>query len=200
MINVGQYKIIDNFLSPHQLKFIQNQMFGNSFPWYYTENINDKDDSNCYFAHNLYASQTTSEFFWPIWDIFSRNTHKFVNENAMFHLIRVKMNCYPRESKDGKKKKIHGFHQDMAEFDNNVALFYVNSTDAPTYLKGGDGQKDIAIEGIENRLLIFHGHHWHASSTPSNAKTRVTININYHEYSGFNDFGKPMFYWEKPNE
>jgi hypothetical protein len=38
------------------------------------------------------------------------------------------------------------------------------------------------VESKENRMLLFDAFSEHSSSSPTNAKYRMTININYHGY------------------
>lgn len=171
-MKIGEYKIIDDYLSKEDLKFLQNQFFSNEFPYFFCNEINDRDSKNFYFDHHLFNGELYSPFFQHIWPVFEKNRHKFLNEDKDLKLIRAKVNCYPRTN----KVEMHGPHKDYPLKDNLVALFFVNTTDAPTHI-----MPDTQIDNIENRLVLFNGHTDHSSSSPTDSKVRVTININYQE-------------------
>tara|TARA_Y100000310_G_C20463348_1_gene706407 strand:- start:70 stop:642 length:573 start_codon:yes stop_codon:yes gene_type:complete len=185
MNKIGEYKIIDNFLPENDFRIVSDMMWSIDFNWHFTEyynaerNVNDKDNYNYYFTHVFYAETNSPGWveqsfdFWRLWTRIQNNIQKFVNPNKNFHLMRVKGNYYHKQETCIK----HGYHQDMPHVQNNVALYFLNTNDAKTYIK------DIAeVEAIENRLLLFNGHDWHTSSSPTNNKGRITININYQEF------------------
>ena len=54
------------------------------------------------------------------------------------------------------------------------AIYYINTNDGMTLL-----QNNIEINSIENRLLLFDSSIEHASTSTTNEKARINININY---------------------
>ena len=179
MIKSGEYKIIDNFLSDEEYEWVKTMFWSKHFPWYFSENINNKDSENYYFHHVLRTETPNvgeiieSVHFWGLWTRFQNNLNKILTTNKNFHLMRVKANFYHKQPEN----VIHGYHQDIAHVQNNVALFFLNTNNAKTYIK------DIAeVEAVANRVVLFNGNDWHASSSPTDVKGRITVNINYQEF------------------
>ncbi len=179
MIKSGEYKIIDNFLSKDEFEWIEKAFWSPHFAWHFSQNINNEDSHNYYFHHVLRTeTQNVGEIiesvnFWGIWSRFQSNINKIVEHNKNFHLMRVKANFYHRQPEN----TIHGYHKDIAAIPNNVALFFLNTNDAKTYIK------DVAeVEAVANRVVLFNGNDLHASSSPTDVKGRITLNINYQEF------------------
>lgn len=179
MIKSGEYKIIDNFFSEEEFNFVNNMFWSNQFPWFYAKNINKNDSENYYFQHILRTETSNpgeiieSVHFWNFWSRFQSNINKIVGHNKNFHLIRVKSNFYHRQSEN----VLHGYHRDINQVKNNVALFFLNTNNAKTYIK------DVAeVDAVANRVLLFNGNDLHASSSPTDVKGRITVNINYQEF------------------
>jgi hypothetical protein len=161
-----KYKIIDNFLPKEDFKQINDLLTGPNFPWYYNKNVTfgpkDKKDKNYYFNHRFYE------------DVVLSNLYDFINEKLLskidiFSLKRVKANFHPRTEKVWFNKKHIDYKQS-----HKGCIYYINTCDGFTVLE--DGKK---IESIENRALFFDPSKQHNSSTCSNAKGRINININY---------------------
>jgi len=179
MIKSGDYKIIDNFLSKEEFAWVENMLWSPYFSWHFSNNINNQDSYNYYFHHILrtetenVGSIIESVHFWGIWSRFQSNINKIIGHNKNFHLMRVKANFYHRQSEN----IIHGYHKDIERVRNNVALFFLNTNNAKTYIK------DVAdVDAVANRVLLFNGNDLHASSSPTDVKGRITVNINYQEF------------------
>lgn len=72
--------------------------------------------------------------------------------------------------------------------DTLVCLYYVNDTDGDTVVfneQGADPPQRLTIkqrvEPKRNRLLIFDGAYYHASSCPKHHDYRLVITVNYHD-------------------
>tara|TARA_R100000773_G_C4214630_1_gene113533 strand:- start:1063 stop:1665 length:603 start_codon:yes stop_codon:yes gene_type:complete len=170
------YVIYDDFLplrSYAHLKSYLSSGFG--FPWNISPKINDNDLSNedFYFATLCYCQNKSFNEQWnpavqfdPFRDLLSP-----LNMTA---LLRVKCNMYMRSTSD--KVYHHAKHIDYAH-PQRGALFFLTNCNAPTTMADG-----YQVECKENRMLLFDAFSEHSSSSPTNAKNRMTININYHGY------------------
>jgi hypothetical protein len=161
------HKIIDNFLKKKDFLKIKNTILSVDFPWYYEPIINDlheknKKDLTCYFTHLVFDNKINSDFFEIL--------EKLLLSKLKYQsLIRVKCNLHPRTDKLEK----HEFHVDYP-YPHKGAIYYINTNDGKTLL-----QNNIEIESIENRLLLFDSAIEHASTSATNVKARINININY---------------------
>jgi|TARA_R100000656_G_scaffold81197_1_gene59482 hypothetical protein len=160
------YKIIDNFLPPRNLLKLQNTINVGEFDWYYMEDINTnapKDSLASYFVHVAYYQGKASKYIHIFSSILERLEIKA--------LIRIKVNLYPRTH----ALEIHSPHIDE-NFPHTGAIFYLNTNDGKTILE--DGTK---IDSVANRVLLFDASKKHSSTSTTDNKVRVNININYVE-------------------
>jgi len=162
---MGNFEIIDNFLSEDELKVIQDLMLRNKdFPYYFISDVtyeNVESPNSMYFVHLFYRDTVKSNYFPAIESIIKK-----LDAHA---LIRVKGNLYPNLGKELNELP----HIDY-EYEHKGAIFYVNTNNGYTILE--DGTK---IESIANRLLKFKPHLTHTSTYCTDAKVRANININY---------------------
>jgi len=158
-------KVIDNYLNQEDFLRIKNTLESWNFPWYYQKNINDshsEKDLNCYFTHYLFNQENGQSPFYNI-------IKPILDKLDIKALIRIKCNIYPRT----QKLEIHKSHRDYM-FNHKGAIYYINTNDGKTLLKN-----NIKIDSVENRLLLFNPSIEHASTSTTNAKARINININY---------------------
>jgi len=162
------YKIYDNFLSKEDFKSLQF-LEGTWFPWYMQERIagqgdETRDHEDTYFTHLFYdQSQWNSEFQECVNPLLKKLNPKT--------LIRIKGNLYMKTS----KRFDHNPHIDYP-FKHKGAIFYINSNDGKTVLENGE-----EIDSVANRLLLFDASKPHNSTSCTNAKCRINININYYD-------------------
>ena len=167
-----EVKVVDDFLSPGQLKEIQEMMiFNQKFPFHFSEVTNtsslSKEYWNWYANHLFYEHErSTSDYFKFVYDIFIPRLREVDNLQS---LMRIKGNFYPYTS----TLKEHDSHIDY-EFTSRAAIFCVNTCDGFTRLD--DGSK---IDSVENRIFFFDGSKPHNSSTTTTAAGRFNINFNY---------------------
>jgi len=158
-------KVIDNFLPKNDFDELTKLIFNSYFAWYINFFISDKKETgekNVYFTHRIYDSGPTSGNFDLI-------KNKLLCHMDIAHLIRVKINCYPRLEKVTK----HNSHVDYP-FVHKGLILSLNTCDGFTMI----GNKKIA--SVENRALFFDPSKSHSSTTCTDAKARFNININYH--------------------
>jgi hypothetical protein len=160
------YKIIDNFLEKEKFKALQDFMFSRELPWFYTSNLNTNQNKNVlhsYFEHHFYNSAQGGNS--PFFNLIAPLLEKI--ENKVF--FRVKGNLYPRTN----ELETHASHCDFP-WKHKACLFSINTCDGETVLANGE-----KIKSIENRILFFEAYKPHASTSTTNAKARINININY---------------------
>jgi len=160
------YEIIDNFLTQDKFLKVKNSILNSEFSWNLTpwvSNLNEnlKITSSYYFTHLFYSGLYVDP-----------NSHIFIdilNQLEVKSLIRIKANLYP--STDNIEYQSEHIDYD---YSHKGAIFYLNTNDGFTILE--DGTK---IESIENRILLFDPSKPHNSTTCTNDKCRVNVNLNY---------------------
>tara|TARA_B100000427_G_scaffold57452_1_gene45048 strand:- start:952 stop:1515 length:564 start_codon:yes stop_codon:yes gene_type:complete len=184
-------KIIDNFLDDEEFIKIESIFFKQSenrpylseeldekdFPWYFRNSTsysprqeeNIDTITNYQFVHTFYAShQCLSSYYDDLTIIFDKL--------GMKSLLRCKANMQMRTEKIVERQ----LHQDRPNgCDPNkdpytIAVYYLNTNDG--YTKFEDGRK---VESIANRMAIFSPKLKHASTTCTNQKRRLILNMNY---------------------
>lgn len=158
------YNIIDDFLPKNEFMAIDSVLSSDDFDWYYVSQINrlqDKDDLTSYFIHIVFSEGKASRYMHIFSPVFSRLKIK--------SLIRIKANLYPRTSIIEK----HAPHCDYL-FPHMGAILYLNTNNGKTILEDG-----TEIDSVKNRLLIFDSSKYHSSTSTTDTKARINININY---------------------
>ena len=156
-------KIIDNFLPKYYFEMIQ-EMLVSDFPWYYGDILEyptDKEKDMFHFYHCLYERDNPSVFF----DLVKPCIPLLGARN----LLRVKANLQTRTwfNRNG------GYHTDPWP-DATTAVYYVNTNNGWTHIKGHGKVKSVA-----NRVVIFDSNLKHAGFTCTDEKRRVVVNFNY---------------------
>jgi hypothetical protein len=160
------YEIIDNFLNQDNFLQVKNSILNPEFSWNLTPWVSNleenlKTTSSYYFTHVFYSGLYVDP-----------QSHIFVdilNKLEVKSLIRIKANLYPSTD----NIEYQSAHIDY-DYSHKGAIFYLNTNDGLTTLE--DGTK---IESVENRILLFDPSKIHNSTTCTNDKCRVNININY---------------------
>ena len=93
----------------------------------------------------------------------------FLKKLKVKKLIRAKVNLFYPTNKIIKFDE----HQDT-DYKSDAAILYLNDCNGGTII-----QKNNFIQSKENRLLKFKGNLLHQSTSCSNKKYRILININY---------------------
>ena len=165
-------KIYDNFLSSRHIKELKDNIFSSNFPWYYQEIVANKKSRflsgwDYYHSHRLYnVDHPASGFFDSIYDIIIPK----IKEVTEYHsLIRLKVNYYPYT----ETVKEHTQHTDY-RFSHYGGILSLNTCNGFTRLFD-----DTIINSVENKFFIFDPSKPHNSSTTSDCKRRVNININW---------------------
>ena len=161
---MSKVQVIDNFLSPHNFKYIEKLLMGANLPWY----CNIPDRHNRYhFTHVFYDTR-------PPWngpnDYFDSVRDIFLPKLGVTRLARVKANLQVRTN--FHRKSPDGYHTDFP--DVITSIFYVNTNNGWTHIKGHGKVKSVA-----NRMVLFDSNLEHTGYTCTNKNTRVVINFNF---------------------
>jgi len=157
-------EVFDNFLDLGDFKFIQNEIFNDSFPWYFTNckvPAEQKNKYNFQFVHMFYSDHTIQSSYFNV----LQPLIKKLNPKA---LVKIKVNL------TGCTDSIIEFekHTDV-NFDCKTAVFYVNNNNGYTVVS------NEKILSIENRLCIFDSAVPHTGTTCTDSSVRCVLNINY---------------------
>jgi hypothetical protein len=151
-----------------------------------------KQYSNSGWVHHLLQEEEYSEFlnlYVPLLD----NIQDFLGTKCSFNRLRVAMHQNTMGS-----PKHNNPHTDY-EDDHYVAIYYLNDSDGDTVLfkeyddphSGSVKQRwensisinnftiDKTVTPKKNRLMIFDGHQFHASSHPKESNYRLILNVNF---------------------
>lgn len=136
------------------------------FPWHLSRNVASTDSNNnkeFYMYHPFYWDHApTSEWFDEL-------VIPLVNQLQTKSLMRVKANLYPRTESILE----HDPHIDD-DFSHKGAVYFVNNNNG--YTTTSDGTR---VPSVENSILLFDPSEPHFSSTCTDDKFRITINVNY---------------------
>jgi len=185
--------VIDDFLPEEEFKKLKDSIvWNNEFPLYFQNSVSaSSPDDNCedngfwnwYATHILYKGDSydqnfnntnvdykekfvLSTRFKEIYDVF---IPRFKEMGIYTSLCRIKVNMYPYTSEVME----HNSHYDTS-IPHKGVLFSLNTCNGFTKLHEG-----TKIDSVENRLLIFHPHYIHNSSTTSDSSARYNINFNF---------------------
>tara|TARA_R100001132_G_C3258643_1_gene83436 strand:- start:224 stop:745 length:522 start_codon:yes stop_codon:yes gene_type:complete len=164
------YKIQENFLNKNDFKKIKDVMTNSgSFPWYYSQIIGAKYKSNIYFSYFIHTFYDNNSITSP----YIKLIEPFLKKLKVKKLIRAKVNLFYPTNRIIKFDE----HQDT-NYKSDAAILYLNDCNGGTIIK-----KDNFIQSKENRLLKFKGNLLHQSTSCSDDKYRILININYEKYN-----------------
>ncbi len=161
-------KVVDNFL-PEKIhkriyEVLSDKEMSPHFPWHIAQQVTHGqkgDDNSFYFLHLFYTQdQPQSPFYELLFPLLEE-----VNSKA---LMRIKANLYPNQGSVIE----HSIHRDFP-FKHSGALYSLNTCDG--YTRIGDEK----IPSVANRIIFFDPSEPHCSTTCSDTKYRMNININY---------------------
>ena len=165
-------EIIDNFLDKRSFLNLQEQLFGNSFPWFFYDAIDYEDDETKFqFAHVFYLGVTwnspQNSLLEPI-----------LQKMQPVSIFRIKANLNPKTSDIVENL----FHTDMtyqipAEKQLkqwSTSILYMNTNNG--YTKFEDGTK---VESVANRIVTFPANMKHTGTSCTDQKRRIVINFNW---------------------
>ena len=159
--------IRDNHLSQIQIQDLENFLLSNEFPYYYNINIagedDDKTDTHMFNHRLMIKNKECSNVGKMITDIIMNGiTHN--------NILRSKINLYLKTD----SLKLHKFHKDTEQENTKIALFYINTNNGYTEFEDG-----TIVESVRNRLVLFPCNLKHRSTTTTDTRHRLNVNINY---------------------
>ena len=164
------YKIIPNLLPEIQFKGLQHYIMSNNFPWFFVKKLNvhqtdDKDNNEFYLNKVIYNDANN------VRDNYSFNMFQpLVNALKIKTLCRIHVNCYIKSNELIE----HTPHRDQL-FPCKAAVFSLNTCNGYTYFK----EEDKKVASVANRIAHFNSGKDHHSTTTTDQRVRVTLNINY---------------------
>jgi len=161
-------QVIDNFLPNYQFRPLKRLLLGSDFSWYFQETV--VHDSK---EEGKHLPQFTYTFFRRVDGWTDRHREvilPLIDKLDPFTLVRIKANLTVAHSKN----VLSGFHTDFARHDLTTSIFYVSSTNGPTFFEGGS-----KVDCVENRMVIFPSNLYHSGSFCTDQQKRVVINFNF---------------------
>lgn len=161
-----QPEVIDNYLDEKHFSRLQAVLMSNEFMWSFSPDVTYDDvyvPKESYFTHTFYNHRMVQSHYLtdglldPLLD--KINTELW---------IRIKANLYPWT----ENPYTHSDHSDYP-YSHKAALFSINTNDGGTNI-GGE-----KIDSIENRIIFFDGSQKHSSTTCTDNKARININLNW---------------------
>jgi len=181
-------KVIDSFLSAGYFKEIQEVLLGNTFPWFYKNNITsyyDKNDINQYGFSSLIYEKIPEVYSSNYFDFLLPFMLQFSNKSD---ILRCRADMITNKNIELN----HDIHVDF-NFEHISSVFYVNESDGDTIVyknKYPEEPNNLVIEEKicpkPNRLVIFDGLQWHTGKSPNKHNNRVIINTNTKKYDSSN--------------
>lgn len=102
--------------------------------------------------------------------------------NKDIQIVKCKSNFIFREY-DADEKSLFPIHTDLPipspEYQFWTAIYYVNDSDGNTVIFNNRLKARKVIEPKKGRIVLFHGHHFHAGQPPIKSSKRVVINYNF---------------------
>jgi len=155
-------KVIDNFLTAKDFKVIEEVILNEDFAWYYNDSVSHENDGkDFYFTHIVYNSIGVRSHLYEA-------LTPLIDKLNVKKLIRIKVNLYPKTDVVAH----HNSHVDT-DYKHKGAILYMNTNNGLTVLK------DNNINSIKNRVLLFDPSKLHNSTTCTDKKYRININVNY---------------------
>tara|TARA_R100001132_G_C3261365_1_gene85382 strand:- start:810 stop:1310 length:501 start_codon:yes stop_codon:yes gene_type:complete len=158
-------QIVKSFLNAMELKRLKDTICSFYFPWFYQASVADekkKEKETFYFTHMFYfGEKRCSQYYHAI--------EPLLNKLNIKTLIRAKANFYPNQG----HQYIHPPHIDFS-YKHSGCLFSVNTTNGFTRFVDG-----TTVIGKENQAMFFDPSILHFSSTATDTKYRLNIQINY---------------------
>src|SRR5210317_1898246 len=156
-------EIIDNFLTKQNFDNLTKIITSNEFAWYYNDSVSyeNKLDNNFYFTHIFFNSAGIRSHFYEA-------LTPILNKLDIKNLLRIKANLYPRT-----ETLVHHKNHVDQDYKHKGLIFYINTNDGFTVVG------NTKIKSIANRALFFDPSQLHHSTTCTDNKCRINININY---------------------
>lgn len=157
-------KVIDNFLDNSSFKQLQDVIFSDIFPWFYSEyKVGGETENldNFQFVHMFY-------YDFSIQSGFFKNLQPLLEKLEPKAIVKIKSNLLPK-TRDIIK---FDYHNDV-DFKCTTGIFYLNTNNGSTYLE------NEKINSVENRIVLFDSRVPHTGTSCTDQKIRAVINFNF---------------------
>lgn len=167
-----QYKIIDKFLELSFFEKVFKEISSSEISWFYRAfDVSNglTKNKNGYFNHTFYNNDEpmSALYFSFIKDILQKMNASTVM-SVVANLCLRDIDCIESP-----------YHVDRPYTNSKTAILYLTTCNAKTILKIDD--KEIPVESIENRLLVFNANIKHKVIYQTDKHKRYVINFNYYE-------------------
>jgi len=196
-------QVLDNVLPQELADGLETLMLGPDFPWYYVKDVTFPADKKPKyythgFSHKIYHFRdgilTSKDFFDQVKNIPSyalskakmQNEEHFLKENYSISVIKSFFQV-PMMARDYKHDNKH-LDTDVSHI---VCLYYLNDSTSKTYFFSKDEDDEnisFTVQPKKNRVFLFDGRYYHASSAPESGP-RVVINFNLFSENTFKELG-----------
>lgn len=162
----------NNFLDNSIFEKIKNIITSNKLPWYAQTGLAHPDDGEVLFTHVLVDEnqQIISSAYKSIGQPLLDKVREI--EPNFFRVLRMKINCYPRQAKVVKSS----FHVDLPRTNHKSLIFNINNNNGCTEFKN---PKIKPVFFTENSAAMFDGKEEHRSVGQTDTPYRWNVNFNY---------------------
>ena len=186
-------KDFKNFLPISQAHEIHDILTSNIFPWYWLDDVTvSKEEgsevpSHCRsqpgMHHTPYVNGRASEWY----DKFSFIYHNILDAMGLdckdWQLDRIRCGLNFHHQMDCLHHQPHIDYPETQVGDHFTCLYYVNDSDGPTVVFNETEKSDeytikYKCHPEKNKLFVFDGKHYHASSCPKEHDARLVVTIN----------------------
>ena len=171
LTEVGEIKIIDDFLSEEDFCGIKEIFMSDDFPWYTSIVVNPENAvdelNNIQLVHEFY------KYMKPISRVFDTFGCVFEKIDPVA-LLRVKANLVLRTENIVE----HGMHTDVIEYAPGMrtGILYMHTCDGYTRF---DDEDNTQVQSVANRFVHFPAYIKHTGTTTTDSRVRVVVNFNY---------------------
>ena len=163
------YKVIDNFLNNQFYEKLCYDLKGENHPWYYTKVDVDlkKSMNNGLFTYTYYGDHK------PMSNLFDAHIRPITESLDVEALILVRANLVLRDIDTIETP----YHTDNNCNYSTTAILFLTTCNAKTILKVKG--KEIPVDSVENRLLLFDSKIKHKVLYHTDVWKRFVINFNF---------------------
>lgn len=162
----------DNFLEPIEYNKLKNKIINDKFPWFFVEKDTHpiSENSNGYFRNYFYKDQMpTNELYFDCLPL--------LNKLGCVTPVEIRANLNLRDV----DSKASGYHTDNNYKNVFTAVLFFTTCNAKTIIRSEN--KEISIDSVENRILIFNSLTEHKLVYQTDVHKRYILNINYYGYN-----------------
>ena len=167
-----KYKIIDKFLEKDTYNNFSNFLKSEDVPWYYRaidSSMGKSKNKNGFFSFCFYNK------FAPNHNAFYTHMQPFIKKLSMKSILQIRANLTCRDVDNNESS----YHVDYLYDNSTTGLYFLTTCNAKTILK--IGKKEIPIDNIENRMLLFPTNVFHKVVYQTDIHRRYVINFNFFE-------------------